>query len=96
MPVHPLTTIVRTFFTPYFKHLDVQFNAPDQNINEPYITVQGTKPSKKGQTIYGLTFKISELEQEILTGEGLKDYLTNQLAGVFETKDLSDYMKVNQ
>lgn len=94
MPEHPLTPIVRTFFTPYFKQLDAQFNLPDQIISEPYITVQGTNPSKKGQTIYGLTFKISELETEILTGEGLKDYLTKQLAGVFETKDLSDYFKV--
>ena len=51
------------------------------------------QPSKKGQTIYGLTFKVSELEREILTGEGLKDYLSQQLAGVFETKDLSDYFK---
>lgn len=95
MPEHPLTPIVRTFFTPHFKHLDVEFNPPDDIICEQYITVQGTKPTKKGQTIYGLTFKISELEREILTGEGLKDYLTKQLAGVFETKDLSDYYKTS-
>lgn len=94
MSSHPLTALIQIFFTPYFKQLDVQFNLPDQIIPEPYITVQGTKPSKKGQTIYALTFKISELENEILNGDGLNAYLTQQLNSVFETKDLSEYFKL--
>lgn len=94
MPEHPLTPIVRTFFTPHFKQFDVQFNPPDQIISEPYITIQGSKPTKKGQTIYCLTFKISELENEIINGDGLNSYLTQNLNSVFGTKDLSEYFKV--
>lgn len=93
MPEHPITILVRNFFLKYFKQLDVSFTPPDHIIDEPYITVQGTKPSKKGQTIYCLTFEISELEREIIEGDGLEAYLALKLGEVFETKDLSDYYR---
>ena len=91
---HPLIPLILTTYHGYFKSIEVVYHYPDENIREPYLTIQGSKPSKKGSTVYALTFTVFELETEIYHGEGLESYLLSKLAGVFNTKDLSDYLKV--
>lgn len=90
---HPLIPLILKTYHGYFESLTVEYSFKGENIKDPHITIQGTKPSKEGETIYALTFTVFELEYEIYYGDGLDSYLLEKLAGLFNTKDLSDYYK---
>lgn len=94
--MHPLVPIIQATCSKYFDSFTIEYRLSDENIKEPFISLQGTKPSKQGETIYCLTLTIKELEHEIVNGDGIEPFLLEKLAGLFNAKDLRDYYKITE